>query len=244
MKSSTYGSVIREYRKRKGIGQTALSEALGYSKNTVSNWENGVARPDLDAVPEICRMLEIPLNVFFGCASRAKLTREESALIRAFRDLSEESREVLTENADTLLRAERRRKARLYRSIPHIQMGAAAGFTVPAEGLPAQDTLYIKKGGIADRADAVFDVNGGSMLPKYPDGCRVFVSYNEEIRGGEDGLFMVNGELFIKRREADGLRSYNPAYPLMRFADGDDVRPVGKVHGIADGLIYSEEEIE
>ena len=36
-----YGEVIRTWRQHRGISQTQLTEALGLSKNLVSNWEAG-----------------------------------------------------------------------------------------------------------------------------------------------------------------------------------------------------------
>lgn len=36
-----YGEVIRTWRQYRGISQTQLTEALGLSRNLVSNWEAG-----------------------------------------------------------------------------------------------------------------------------------------------------------------------------------------------------------
>lgn len=38
-----YGEVIRTWRQYRGISQTQLTEALGLSRNLVSNWEAGVS---------------------------------------------------------------------------------------------------------------------------------------------------------------------------------------------------------
>lgn len=39
-----YGEVIRTWRQYRGISQTQLTEALGLSRNLVSNWEAGVSQ--------------------------------------------------------------------------------------------------------------------------------------------------------------------------------------------------------
>ena len=40
------GEIIRVKRKELGLSQEDLSAKIGCSKNTISNWERGVTRPD------------------------------------------------------------------------------------------------------------------------------------------------------------------------------------------------------
>ena len=63
-----YGSIIRAARLKKGINQPELARILNTSKNYVSNWEVGKARPDLNMIPSLCEALGISLNTFFGQA--------------------------------------------------------------------------------------------------------------------------------------------------------------------------------
>ena len=47
---------IRALRRRHGLTQEQLAEALGVSRQTVSKWENGTATPELEKL----RALNIP----------------------------------------------------------------------------------------------------------------------------------------------------------------------------------------
>ena len=63
---ATYGAVIRASRLRKGLSQPQLAKILNTSKNYVSNWEIGKARPDMNMVPALCKALDISIAELFG----------------------------------------------------------------------------------------------------------------------------------------------------------------------------------
>ena len=57
---------IKKFRVFRRITQLELGEALGRSKNVVSNWERGDNAPDLDTLAQICRILKVTPNQMFG----------------------------------------------------------------------------------------------------------------------------------------------------------------------------------
>ena len=67
------------------------------------------------------------------------------------------------------------------------------------------------------------------MTPKYNNGDIVLVSYQPSVDIGEIGIFIYNGEGYIKRLEKDGLVSLNPKYATIRVSELDSFRTVGKV---------------
>lgn len=77
----------------------------------------------------------------------------------------------------------------------------------------------------------------------YPDGCRVFVNTGEETPIGEVGVFIVDGEFFIKQRQADCLYSLNRSHADIRFHENMDIKHYGRVIGIVDegDVLYGEE---
>lgn len=56
------GKNIRALREKKGMTQEALAEALFVTRQTVSNYENGRSRPDLDMLVKIAQVLEADVN--------------------------------------------------------------------------------------------------------------------------------------------------------------------------------------
>lgn len=53
---------LRKARKHKDLTQKQLAKLLNVSDNAVSNWENGVSRPDIDQLALICTILSVSPN--------------------------------------------------------------------------------------------------------------------------------------------------------------------------------------
>jgi len=61
-----FGETIRNARKALGLTQRQLSDRLGVSNTSVSNWEKGLSRPDADMVQKLCAVLHLQANDFYG----------------------------------------------------------------------------------------------------------------------------------------------------------------------------------
>lgn len=84
------GKRIRKYREACGISQKQLAEKLGISNNRVSNWEQGINRPDADILADICRVLNIsPSELLNVRLSSDELNEKEKDVIKAYRSKPE-----------------------------------------------------------------------------------------------------------------------------------------------------------
>lgn len=80
------GSRIRKYREERGMSQTKLAQLIGVSNSRVSNWEQGVNRPDADILADICRALEVSPSVMLDVRlSTEEFTEHERKVIKAYR---------------------------------------------------------------------------------------------------------------------------------------------------------------
>lgn len=70
------------------------------------------------------------------------------------------------------------------------------------------------------------------MEPDLHDGDDILVQYADAISPGEVGVFVADGEGFVKEYQPDGLHSHNSKYPVLHFNDDDNVRCIGRVIGI------------
>ncbi len=88
------GSRIRKYRQEKGISQVELAEMLGVSNSRVSNWEQGINRPDADIIGKICDCLDISPSELFNVAVKscgpADFTEHDIRLVEAYHKASPE----------------------------------------------------------------------------------------------------------------------------------------------------------
>lgn len=75
-------------------------------------------------------------------------------------------------------------------------------------------------------------VSGNSMEPTYHDGDLVFVHATVDIRPGQTGAFLMDGQLWIKELGNGVLISHNPDYEPRQFTE--DIRCQGLVLGVCD----------
>ena len=88
------GSRIRRYRKENGLTQEQLAE-INVTKNRVSNWEQGINRPDADILADICRALNVsPSNLLGVYLSSDDLNERERRVIQAYRDKADMQKAV------------------------------------------------------------------------------------------------------------------------------------------------------
>lgn len=81
------GNRIRKYREELGISQKQLAERIGVSNGRVSNWEQGINRPDADMLAELCRALKVSPSSLLGITlAKDELSDTEWKIIRAYRE--------------------------------------------------------------------------------------------------------------------------------------------------------------
>ncbi len=115
-------------------------------------------------------------------------------------------------------------------SMPIYDLGASAGTGV------LLDSHYYEVAAMPDtpmtrKANFAIWVNGHSMEPKFNDGDLVLVRTQPAVDVGEIGIFIVNGNGFIKKQGEDKLISLNPDYDDVEISEWDEVYCKGKVLG-------------
>ncbi len=75
------------YRKERGLTQEQLADKINVTKSRVSNWEQGINRPDADILTDICRVLNVsPSDLLNVHLSSDDLTARERKVIQAYRN--------------------------------------------------------------------------------------------------------------------------------------------------------------
>lgn len=234
------GRVIRKYRLKAGLDQLDVARQLCCSGNTIGGWEKGRNGPSLDIIARLCEVLNIPLYELMGVpAPEPTLPEEDARSLANLHALSEYNRQTIDQLVLRLLSEQeqvQKRMLRQYNSrIQYVdQLCPAAGPGTPAPDYAEPEMLYLRASRASESSDLVMKVNGDSMEPDYPDGCRVFVNTGEETPIGEVGIFIVDGEFYIKQRRADCLYSLNRSHADIRFHEDMDIKHYGRVVGIVD----------
>ena len=236
---SFIGEQIKKYRNIKGMTQQDIADALGESSGRVIyNWEKGIGRPDCDKLARLCDLLVVSADELIGCKSMAQRpTATEWNTLQKYRALDEHGKEVV----DYLIDSEYQR-VRLSMKKPKPRMLKIDWFTLPASAGTGNildsdlaEELLVPESAEAEQADFVISVGGDSMEPTYHDGDRVFVEKCDSVEIGEVGIFVVNGDVYIKELGNNCLISHNEKYKSIRIGENDSVYCCGKVIGIVEG---------
>lgn len=86
-----------ELMDEKRIKGVELAEAVGVSKQAVSNWRNGKSSIDIELIMPICNFLGITVNEFFGRSQTIEtksneITSDERELVNLYRRMDQEDR--------------------------------------------------------------------------------------------------------------------------------------------------------
>ena len=82
----SWGTALNDCGKRIGISQKELAERIGVSNSRVSNWEQGINRPDADILSKLCSALQTSPSLLLGMKlTKDELTEKEWKVIRAYR---------------------------------------------------------------------------------------------------------------------------------------------------------------
>ena len=239
---------IKYYRAKRGIEQKALADQLGVTGNSISNWENGRSRPDVNLLPAIAKALGISLYDLYGIDDpRLQYSAREQMLVSRFRDLTPGHQKAINSLIDQLLVSQAIDNCPKLTELTRYENNLAAGVGMDIDFDDAGEPFYLYSSRLVDRADSVFVVNGESMEPDYHDGDMVLVERipgAPDLQYGEVGAFFVENEPYIKVFEKDGLHSLNPEYPPMLADDYEAIYVIGRVIGTVDrDDIPSEKEV-
>ena len=89
-----FAKEIKENKKTRYLNQQELGELFGVSRVTINTWLSGKAKPSLEKIEKIAKVLEIPLSELLGKESYddlseldeeiISLTKEQKALVVKF----------------------------------------------------------------------------------------------------------------------------------------------------------------
>ena len=233
---SFIGEQIKKYRNIKGMTQQDIADSLGESSGRVIyNWEKGIGRPDCDKLAKLCDLLGVSADELIGCKSMAQRpTATAWTMLQKYRALDEHGKEIV----DYLIDSEYKRVATLTRK-PKPRMLKMDYYTLPASAGTGNfldsdlaEELLVPESAEAEQADFVISVGGDSMEPTYHDGNKVFVEKCDSVDIGEVGIFVVNGDVYIKELCNKYLKSHNEKYKPIPLTENDSVYCCGRVIGI------------
>ena len=253
-----FGELIKERREKQRISTKEMAGLIGCSENEYLQVEAGERPLKQEQAELLCHNLfttvkqvlieegyieetdtfdvETDEDVMNERYIRDSLTYPEIEHIKKYRTLDKYGKKAI----DDLLNNEFKRcvsseekKPLPTIKIKHSVYKASAGFGFDLEDRDEWDEIDIPDTPEAHNADFAVTIFGNSMEPIYHDSDIVLVKIQDRVNIGETGIFVVNGQGYIKQYGGDRLISVNSDYDDIVFTDGDFIKCAGKVIGIA-----------
>lgn len=228
------GERIKAARIDKNLTQGQFAKLVGAkTASVVSSWEMGVSKPDCERLSAICNVLGVTPDMLLGFQSD-NLSANELSAVRKYRTLDDRGKHVV----DTVLNTEyelissavKRKKARVIR-LDYYTMPVSAGTGYFLDSEEAED-IFVPECDEAEEADFVLRVSGSSMEPTFSDGDKIYVCKQDAVDVGEIGIFVVNGDAYVKELGNGRLISHNEAYKPMPLKADDSIYCCGRVLGV------------
>ncbi|GFI61097.1 LexA repressor [Clostridiales bacterium] len=217
---------LKEFSDYSGIPSSTLSSAFN----------RGIEGMAIEKVIKICDLLNIDIKTFEPIDTtpfEITLTPKHKKLILSYDKLDSHGKEMV----DFVLEKEYLRSTAV-KELPEendniIQLpfmlekaSAGTGYELSDDASEMIDVVFNRS---TARADAIVQISGDSMLPKFSDGDKVLLQKMPDIDVGEIGLFVVNNCGYIKKRGEHELISLNPEYENIQLGEFDSVYCMGKV---------------
>lgn len=250
----SFGTRLKEKREALGITQPQLAEMLNVSKGAIGNWETDVNSPRATLLYDLFDILHCDANYLFQDETRKLYENEASPeefenIIKKYRliaDYSPDGANVV----DTVLDREYSIAERLKEQKEHIKEVeerilrndasiaevrlinyyyrlASAGTGQIVFDMPPTKKIEIPDRPEYKKVDYAIGVNGDSMEPEYSDGDILLIEMTDDIENGEIGIFIVEGESYVKKRGRNELISLNTEYENIPLTENS--KCMGKV---------------
>ena len=188
------GRRITEIRSALGYSQRDLSilfkkYGIDMSPQGIGHWERGLTVPSAYQIIAVCRALDI--RNMDELRSDPPLPQLNEAGVRKLREYEKDL--IASGN----YKPEPRCGAIRFRSMPVSTLKVSAGCGIFLdEG--STEMMDFPENTIPDKADFAVQVSGDSMEPAFRDGQYVWVQKCSRLRPGEIGVFVYDGEGYIK----------------------------------------------
>lgn len=200
-----------------------VESELGWGSGAIKKFDNN--RPSIDKIIDLAEYLGVSVNdIIFDNINERTLSDEETKLINIYRQLSQSNKSKIMERSEILLDSENSNEK--YIELFNLPVSAGSGIYLATED---KDPIKVKRNVLTDKASYALKVSGDSMFPTFDNGDIVLVQSTTDISLGELGIFVLNGEGYIKELGDNELISHNKKYDPIPLNDTVSCR--GKVIG-------------
>lgn len=247
MASKDFSNRLKDLRLKAGYSQKDVYEHFKIPQSTFSSWEIGKSEPSGEMLIKLCEYYHCDMIKEFS--SSEDLTYKEWDLIEKYRYITEHSPEgasvidMVLDREHSLAKQSIKQKEHIeelekvalqggthnsnIRLINYYYRLASAGTGQIVFDMPPTKQIQIPNIPKYKNVSYAIGVNGNSMEPIFSDGDTLLVEMADEIPINEIGIFLVDGESYVKKLGNKELISLNPNYKNVPLTENS--RCMGRV---------------
>lgn len=217
---------LKSLRTAKHLTVDALCAEMNIKRGTYVHYEVGDREPNAGLLTAFADYYGISLDELLD--RQFELSTEECQLLDCYRHASQDDKYVVWAALNKYRSNTSTRKIKQpKREMPLYYLPVSAGTGAFLDSTDYEMVLVEPEVPIA--CGFGVRISGDSMEPDYPNGHIAWVRISQEVREGEVGVFILNGEGYIKKYEDGRLVSLNAKYAPITLSENDNLRIVGKV---------------
>ncbi|EOB3406989.1 XRE family transcriptional regulator [Enterococcus hirae] len=248
MENNVIGTQISLLRKKFGLTQEDLANKLGFSKQTISNWETGLKTPRMGAIQKIADLFnvsksfiiegieELPSTSIEKIYNQLTPPRQQKVYDFAKHELEDQNKSnIIQGNFGKAVDEDKKQE------VPYVGLLSAGHGCSNYDKERPLGTVTMRESQIPSHYDLAFMVNGNSMHPTFENGEIVFIKLTPHVMNGQIGAVEINGEAFLKKMYVENRRlrlvslncecdeNGNRLYPDFYADEYDDLYVIGRV---------------
>lgn len=226
---------IKQKIKAQSTTIAAVERELGLGNGTISKWDK--QSPSCNNMLKLANYLNCTIDYLLTGKEKSstseQLSADEQRLLTYYKKLSDIDKGVVIGRAEQLAALAERQTEEPENTvfIECYSLPVSAGTGVDLDGCE-MGMLEVEENPLTLKANFALRVSGNSMEPVFKNGDVVLVTSQPSVDIGEIGIFILNGEGYIKKFGGDRLISLNSQYDDIILHDYDDIYCKGKVIGI------------
>jgi repressor LexA len=197
-----FSDIFKQLLQNSNLSAYQMSKDTGISESLISNWKSGRQLPKYDSLNTLADYFNVSGDYLLG----------------------------RTDNANTNNKSKEAEPLQS-KIVPLYMTGASAGTgNWLSDDIPVE-WMTIPKNNETEHADFMIRVQGDSMQPRFFDNDILLIKKSPSIVEGEIGIFVLNGDSYVKKMGKGELISLNPSYNSIKLNEADDIRCAGIVIG-------------
>ncbi|MDW8798656.1 transcriptional regulator [Staphylococcus xylosus] len=237
---SAFSNNLSYLMNKHDIDDTKLGGLVDVNRTTITRWRTGVRSPKLEKLPEIASVFNVtPIDLLKENMSEVSNENIITQINEVSSKLEEKRQKRVLAYAEHHYSVQQQGENIIYLQSykdSKTEEVTVNGYVSAGTGETLVDDIEFTvnyPAGVVPPHDFALQVNGDSMEPLFEHKEIIFVEENTTINSGQLGVFVVDGEAYVKKvfiyQDHIRLVSLNPKYGDMNFYGDSDVKFAGRV---------------